>query len=231
MDESIGHLPIDHIVILTGAGISAESGIKTFRDHNGLWENHPIEKVASPQGFVENPELVQNFYNLRRLQLKDVEPNKAHQAIADFQKDSKSKVTIITQNVDDLHERAGSENIIHIHGELRKIRHLETGEIKYFEGKIEKYNQSLWRPHIVWFGEQILNSYEIREALNSATLFLSIGTSGQVYPAAGFVNQLHSLGIPCIELNQEKTSDLFEHSFLGDATASVPTFFSQLRHQ
>lgn len=180
-----------HIVVLTGAGMSAESGVKTFRDHDGLWEGHDVMKVASLEGFRENPELVLDFYNQRRRQLKDVKPNQAHKDIALLE--ANHKVTVVTQNVDDLHERAGSTNVIHLHGELKKVR--STGnprDIKVWTEDInlgdtcEKGYQL--RPHIVWFGEDVPMIEKAVEICLTADILLIIGTSMQVYPAAGLMH-------------------------------------------
>lgn len=180
-----------HIVVLTGAGMSAESGIKTFRDADGLWEGHDVMEVASPQGFKANPELVLDFYNQRRHQLKDVEPNQAHIDLAALEQDY--KVSIITQNVDDLHERAGSSNVLHLHGELRKIR--STGnadDIKVWHDDIyigdTCDNGYQLRPHIVWFGEAVPMIDKAVDICETADILLIIGTSMQVYPAAGLMN-------------------------------------------
>lgn len=180
-----------HIVVLTGAGMSAESGVKTFRDHDGLWEGHDVMQVASPEGFRQNPELVLDFYNQRRRQLKDVKPNQAHKDLAALEADY--KVTIITQNVDDLHERAGSSNVIHLHGELLKVR--STGNYNDIKTWTEDINLGdvcgkgyQLRPHIVWFGEDVP---EIETAVNicyTADILIIIGTSMQVYPAASLIN-------------------------------------------
>lgn len=180
-----------HIVVLTGAGISAESGIKTFRDADGLWEGHDVMEVASPQGFARNPELVLNFYNERRRQLNEVEPNQAHKDLATLENDY--KVTIITQNVDDLHERAGSREVIHLHGELRKIRSTNNeNDIKVWEEDLklgdtcEKGYQL--RPHIVWFGEAVPMIEKAVEICYTADILVIIGTSMQVYPAASLID-------------------------------------------
>ncbi|MDV2459462.1 NAD-dependent deacylase [Elizabethkingia anophelis] len=179
------------IVVLSGAGISAESGIKTFRDSNGLWENHKIEDVASPEGFARNPELVLEFYNLRRRQLSEVNPNEAHYILAELQKDF--DVHIITQNVDDLHERAGSENIIHLHGELKKVRPVNDEEsiIPWEDdlnlGDLDENGIQL-RPHIVWFGEMVPEMENAATIASTADILLVIGTSLQVYPAASLLN-------------------------------------------
>lgn len=181
------------IVVLTGAGISAESGISTFRDANGLWENHDIMEVASPQGWRNNPELVLDFYNLRRRQLKEVQPNAAHYFLKNLEE--KYKVTIITQNVDDLHERAGSSNVIHLHGELLKARSVENENIiiDWTEdlnlGDLAKDGSQL-RPHIVWFGEMVPMMGPAIDEVSNADVMLVIGTSLQVYPAASVIDYM-----------------------------------------
>ncbi|MBO4233172.1 NAD-dependent deacylase [Riemerella anatipestifer] len=181
------------LVVLSGAGISAESGIKTFRDSNGLWENHCIEDVASPEGFARNPQLVLDFYNLRRRQLAEIKPNLAHSILAELEK--YYEVIVITQNVDDLHERAGSSHIIHLHGELKKAKPINSeSEIINWEtdlnlgDKNEKGVQL--RPHIVWFGEAVPEMEKVIDIATSADLFLVIGTSLQVYPAASLVHYI-----------------------------------------
>ncbi|EQB92861.1 SIR2 family NAD-dependent protein deacylase [Elizabethkingia anophelis] len=185
------------IVVLSGADISAESGIKTFRDSNGLWENHKIEDVASPEGFARNPELVLEFYNLRQRQLSEVNPNEAHYILAELQKDF--DVHIITQNVDDLHERAGSENIIHLHGELKKARPVNDEEsiIPWEDdlnlGDLDENGIQL-RPHIVWFGEMVPEMENAATIASTADILLVIGTSLQVYPAASL---LHYVPVSC----------------------------------
>ncbi len=180
-----------HIVVLTGAGISAESGLKTFRDADGLWEGHDVMEVASPTGFANNPELVLEFYNQRRRQLLEVKPNKAHYALAELEKNY--QVTIVTQNVDDLHERAGSNNVIHLHGELLKVR--STHDESYvLDWKTDLKlgdcceNGYQLRPHIVWFGEPVPMIEKAIEICETADILLIIGTSLQVYPAAGLIN-------------------------------------------
>ena len=179
-----------HIVFLTGAGISQESGISTFRDANGLWNNHKIEEVASPEGFEKNPQLVLDFYNARRRQLDEVAPNAAHRLIA--QLETKYKITIITQNIDDLHERAGSTNVLHLHGELKKSRSSKnpnlisdcTHDIKL--GELASDGSQL-RPHIVWFGEAVTKIEKAIEITQSADLFVIVGTSMVVHPAASLL--------------------------------------------
>ena len=180
-----------HIVVLTGAGISAESGIKTFRDANGLWEGHDVMTVASPQGFATNPELVLDFYNQRRKQLIEVKPNQAHYDLAKLE--TQYKTTIITQNIDDLHERAGSKNVIHLHGELLKARStfnahdIQEWKTDLVLGNLCSKGYQL-RPHIVWFGEDVPRFEKAIAICETATILIIIGTSMQVYPAAGLIN-------------------------------------------
>lgn len=179
------------VVVLTGAGISAESGISTFRDANGLWESHDIMEVASPEGWESNPELVLDFYNKRRQQLNQVEPNAAHYALKELE--AQYDVQIITQNVDDLHERAGSTNVLHLHGELRKVRSTyDPSEILDWTGDLNLgdlcSNQQQLRPHIVWFGEEVPEMESAMEMASQADVLLVAGTSLQVYPAAGLMH-------------------------------------------
>ena len=178
------------VVVLTGAGVSAESGIKTFRDANGLWEGHDVLDVATPEGWERNMELVLDFYNQRRKQLQEVKPNPAHEALKELEK--KYQVHIITQNVDDLHERAGSKNVIHLHGELKKARStFDENLILDWEGDINpgdfcEHNHQL-RPHVVWFGEAVPMMEKAMAITSEADVLIIIGTSMQVYPAAGLV--------------------------------------------
>lgn len=178
------------IVVLTGAGVSAESGIKTFRDSDGLWEGHDVMEVASPEGFERNPEVVLEFYNQRRKQLLTVQPNAAHKALAELEEFH--DVTIITQNVDDLHERAGSTNVIHLHGELLKVRCTFDEDLvldwkeDLILGNLSEKNHQL-RPHIVWFGEMVPMIEVAAEVVSQADVIIIVGTSMQVYPAAGLV--------------------------------------------
>lgn len=179
------------IVILTGAGMSAESGLKTFRDADGLWEDHDVMEVASPEGYRKNPELVLDFYNQRRRQLLKVEPNMAHLALAELE--AYYEVTIITQNVDDLHERAGSSHVVHLHGELLKVRSSHNKNL-ILDWKTDLHlgdyceNGYQLRPHIVWFGEEVPLMEQAMEITQNADVLIIIGTSMQVYPAAGLVN-------------------------------------------
>lgn len=179
------------LVVLTGAGMSAESGVKTFRDNNGLWEEHRVEDVATPEAFARNPELVMRFYNLRRAQLKTVEPNQGHKILAEMEKDF--DVHIITQNVDNLHERAGSTNVIHLHGELTKVRSVIDESLVYeHEGDLNVGDTNkeghLLRPHIVWFGEAVPMIEPALNLVAQANIVVIIGTSMQVYPAAGLID-------------------------------------------
>jgi NAD-dependent deacetylase len=185
---------VKKFVVLSGAGISAESGIKTFRDADGLWEGHDIMEVASPIGFVKNPKLVLDFYNKRRKQLLEVQPNQAHSILAELQ--NEFDVHIITQNVDDLHERAGSKNVIHLHGELLKVRSVYNNQIildwkkDLFLGDVDQFGNQL-RPHIVWFGEEVPAMDKAIEIVEQADVLIVIGTSLQVYPAAGLINYVY----------------------------------------
>jgi len=180
-----------HIVVLSGAGMSAESGLKTFRDANGLWEGHDVMEVASPEGFARNPELVLDFYNQRRRQLLQVQPNAAHVGLAELEK--LHKVSIVTQNVDDLHERAGSSNVIHLHGELLKVRSIyDEFDVKYWRddlviGDVCEKGYQL-RPHIVWFVEAVPLIPKAITICETADVLLIIGTSMQVYPAASLMH-------------------------------------------
>ena len=228
------------IVILTGAGISKESGLDTFRDADGIWSKHSLEDVATPQGFARNPELVHQFYNDRRRSLVDnsVDPNAAHAALARLEAEWPGEVFLVTQNIDDLHERAGSNNLLHMHGELLKIRcsacravfawaeDLSTGHVCANCG-----TQGSLRPHVVWFGEMPLDMERIYQALSECALFMSVGTSGNVYPAAGFVQQVRASGdAHTVELNLEpsmKASAFAQHIY-GPATEVVPAYVEQV---
>ncbi len=227
----------NHIVILTGAGISAESGIDTFRDAGGLWENHPISQVATPQGYAADPALVHRFYNLRRAALKTVEANAAHKAIGRLQSEFAGEVTLVTQNVDDLHERGGSPHVIHMHGQLLSALCGSCGH--RWDHKEDLSVSSICpscgskgspRPDIVWFGEMPYAMHTIEKALKTCDLFVSIGTSGAVYPAAGFVQRAKSKGARTLELNLEPSegSAIFKESRLGPATQLVPEWVDEI---
>jgi NAD-dependent deacetylase len=229
------------IVILTGAGISAESGLATFRDNNGLWCNHRIEDVATPEAFERNPKLVHEFYNLRRRQLKEAKPNAAHHALAELAEKWQGRCFLVTQNVDDLHDRAeqgkaikDGYKLLHMHGELKKARC--SASEKVFDWHDDMTTETpcpccqkagRLRPHIVWFGEMPLHMDLIQHMLQTCDLFISIGTSGQVYPAAGFVQQVRMRGKGhTAELNLEPSGghSLFHEKVYGPASQVVPHY-------
>lgn len=229
-------MKFSRVFVLTGAGISAESGIKTFRDADGLWEGHRIEDVATPEAFARNPALVYEFYNQRRRQLQapGVEPNGGHLALARFEKSFPGELLLVTQNVDNLHERAGSEKLLHMHGELLKARCLGTQKVFPWTGDLtadsihpEGLGHRL-RPHIVWFGEVPFYLDEAYDFLSSCDLFIAIGTSGVVYPAAGFV-QATRPDCHRVEINLKKTdiSGWFDRSIEGAAGETVGDFLRE----
>lgn len=225
-----------NVVILTGAGISAESGLPTFRDSNGLWEGHHVEDVATPEAFERNPVLVHRFYNLRRAAVRLVQPNAAHLALARLQNEHLGRVTLITQNVDDLHERAGSGEVIHMHGNVMETLCAscrETGHCDHDMSELDCCSSCRlvghMRPNIVWFGEIPYHLDTIQSALHDADIFAAIGTSGQVYPAAGFVRTVPENTIT-VEINNQSTSisrDFMQHR-IGPATEIVPKWVDQL---
>ncbi|MEX1668914.1 Sir2 family NAD+-dependent deacetylase [Zhongshania guokunii] len=227
------------VVVLTGAGISAESGIKTFRAADGLWEEHRVEDVATPEGFAANPELVQRFYNERRRQLlsAEVAVNPAHVALAEFEKKFTGEFLLVTQNIDDLHERAGSQKLIHMHGELLKMQCSYSGVVYPIDTDISTEARcaccglrSGLRPHIVWFGEMPLGMDEIYTALEHCDLFIAVGTSGNVYPAAGFVQAAGSVGAHTIEVNLEPSAvqSAFSETRYGLASIELPRLLNEL---
>lgn len=229
----------ERIVILTGAGISAESGINTFRDAGGLWENHRIEDVATPEAFQRDPHGVQSFYNRRREQLRDpaIQPNAAHRALAELEQALPGQVLVVTQNVDDLHERAGSRNVIHMHGELLKARCQSTDTLVPADRDLDPAltctvcgGAGCLRPHVVWFGEMPLEMERIYATLAGCERFISIGTSGNVYPAAGFVAEARASGAHTTELNLEPSEQLtaFHEHRHGRATELVPAYVREL---
>lgn len=226
---------VQKVVVLTGAGVSAESGVSTFRDNGGLWDNHRVEDVATPEAFDRDPALVQRFYNQRRAALKTVAPNAAHQALAAAEQRFDSFL-LVTQNVDDLHERAGSQKLLHMHGELLKQRCVQCHHISPINNDISAEDlcshcgsQGSLRPHIVWFGEMPLYMDEIMLALMQCDLFVSIGTSGAVYPAAGFVEIANQAGARTVELNLEPSdqNNHFQQAIHGPASQVVPEFFEK----
>lgn len=227
------------IVVLTGAGISAESGIDTFRAADGLWEKHRIEDVATPQGFARDPALVHRFYDARRAAVQGARPNAAHLALARLDAGWPGELLIVTQNVDDLHERAGAARVLHMHGELLSAlcaacgaRHRWTGPLG--DGPAcAACGEAALRPDVVWFGEMPHAMERIYRALQSADLFVSIGTSGAVYPAAGFVAEAAAWGARTLELNLEESeaSHLFDETRLGRAGVLVPAWVEEVLGQ
>jgi len=227
------------IVILTGAGVSAESGIRTFRANDGLWENHRIEDVATPEAFERDPSLVHRFYNRRRAHLlsHEVRPNRAHTAISQLEQNEHVSVLVVTQNIDDLHERAGSKNIIHMHGELLKSYCQKTGNRYAIRADLGVDDQCACcqlshtlRPDIVWFGEMPYQMDKIYEAIEQCDVFISIGTSGNVYPAAGFVQIANQAGAHTVELNMAPSlvESEFKEKIYGSATDVVPRYLEAL---
>ncbi|KFK96506.1 MULTISPECIES: Sir2 family NAD+-dependent deacetylase [unclassified Serratia (in: enterobacteria)] len=227
------------VVVLTGAGISAESGIRTFRADDGLWEEHQVEDVATPEGYRRNPALVQAFYNARRQQLQQpsIAPNAAHRVLAELEEWLGDNFLLVTQNIDNLHERAGSKRVLHMHGELLKVRCTHSGQVFNWPGELNVEDRchccqfpAPLRPHVVWFGEMPLRMTEIYEALAKADFFVAIGTSGHVYPAAGFVHEARSAGAYTIELNLEpsQVESQFDEKHYGPASEVVPRFVHKL---
>lgn len=228
------------IFILTGAGVSAESGLSTFRDKGGIWARYSIEEVASIQGYERNPQKVLEFYNMRRNTHGGIEPNAAHVALAQLQAlwaENGGTVTICTQNVDNLHERGGALSVLHMHGEISKARCHDCGATAPYDGDLSVTlgcaacgRTGGMRPHVVWFGETPLLMDEIYEALAAADLFVSIGTSGNVYPAAGFVSAARAAGIPTMEINLEPSENA--HAFnvgrYGKASEQVPAWVAEM---
>jgi len=222
------------IVVLTGAGISAESGLATFRDADGLWEGHRPEDVATPEAFAYDRTLVQRFYDERRASLERVRPNDAHRALAELERHFGDDLLLVTQNVDDLHERAGSRRVIHMHGSLRHVRcevcehrFEHTGALVH-EPECPECDRAALRPDIVWFGEYPHGMDDIHEALTEVEVFAAIGTSGVVYPAAGFVDYAHASGAHTFELNLVPTGGDFHTSWAGPATEVVPRWVEHL---
>jgi len=228
------------IVILTGAGISKESGLDTFRDEDGLWSKVRIEDVATYEAYQRDPKTVLQFYNDRRAGMVggNIRPNSAHEALARLEREWPDEVLLVTQNIDDLHERAGSQNLIHMHGEMAKARCDHCQAITEWEGTLSVElgcadcgRPGGMRPHVVWFGEMPLDMNRIEQALCTCHLFLSIGTSGNVYPAAGFVDEARSMvGAHTVELNLEPSegATVFADKRYGQATEVVPSFVDEL---
>ena len=228
-----------NIVILTGAGISRESGLETFRDPDGIWATVRVEDVATPEAFARDPERVLAFYNMRRRKLTagDILPNAAHRALARLEADWPGEFLLVTQNVDDLHERAGSRKLVHMHGESLKARCLACEAVAPWREDLDRASRCAacgetgrLRPNVVWFGEIPQGTDRIAEALGVADLFVSIGTSGNVYPAAGFVLEARARGARTVELNLEPSegASLFDETLYGKATELVPPFVERL---
>jgi NAD-dependent deacetylase len=234
--DEAGLKPIRNIVILTGAGVSAGSGIDTFRSAGGLWEQHRVEDVATPEAFERDPELVLRFYDMRREAIQTKQPNAAHEALARLDREWSGELLIVTQNVDDLHERAGAHRMLHMHGEHLNawctscdVRSRWTGTL-IDRPPCPACGARALRPDVVWFGEMPYRMDEIYAALRGADLFVSIGTSGAVYPAAGFVRDARELGARTLELNLERSqgSAWFDESRLGPASELVPAWVEEM---
>ncbi len=228
-----------HIVVLTGAGISAESGIPVFRSETGLWENHRVEDVCVPSALVRNPKLVHDFYNKMRSGLKTKVPNAAHRAIAKLQQEWPQRggsVTLVTQNIDDLHEKAGSMNVIHMHGELNSLWCTACGKRFFFDGESSPdmscpyCGKPTLRPDIVFFEEIPYHMDEISAALSRCSLFIAVGTSGVVYPAAGFCQYARAQRALCVEFNLERSAVAtnFNYGLYGKASITLPAFVEHL---
>lgn len=229
--------PIQRIVILTGAGVSAESGLATFRDSDGLWEKHDPMDIATPEAFARDPELVYRFYNARRNQLQEVQPNAAHRALAKLQQQFPGEVFLVTQNVDDLHERGGSEQVCHMHGELNSRLCRACSKVMAvrddYDGKSVCPQCGVagqLRPDIVWFGEIPYHMETIGARLKACDLFIAVGTSGVVYPAAGFVQEALNSGARTVEINREisQVTGYFHQQRKGAATVEVAALVQEL---
>jgi len=227
----------ERIVILTGAGLSAESGLATFRDKDGIWSKYDLTEVATPEAFAANPQRVHEFYNMRRRGLRDAKPNAAHLALARLEREHPGEVTIITQNIDALHEAAGTRRLIHMHGELLKAlctrceaRHPWHDDLSVDTPCPSCGKAGGLRPDVVWFGEMPYHMDEIYDVLAKADLFASIGTSGTVYPAAGFVREARTAGAHTVELNLEPSLgvNLFAEAIHGPATRIVPEWVDRV---
>ncbi len=222
---------MEPIAILTGAGVSAESGLGTFRDKDGLWTRHDLAEVATPEGYARNPDLVLDFYNMRRKNCRAAAPNAAHAAIARLQHDYPGPVTLVTQNIDDLHERAGSPEVIHMHGQILQALCAACGHRWAWAGDMGRADAcaacrapGTVRPDVVWFGEMPYRMEEIWARIADCALFVAIGTSGAVYPAAGFVADAKHRGARTLEINIEPSENaaFFDRTLLGPASRTVP---------
>ncbi len=225
------------IVILTGAGVSAESGLDTFRDTGGLWSQVNIEEVATPQGFAANPDKVHDFYNARRAGMAGVKPNSAHHALAELERRHGGDFLLVTQNIDNLHEAAGSRKLIHMHGEIMQRLCVHCGQRTGWPDEMNRRSicpqcdaPGGMRPDVVWFGEIPYRMDEIYESLSRCDLFVAIGTSGTVYPAAGFVAEARACGARTLELNLEPSdgTELFDEARHGPATRIVPQWVDEV---
>jgi len=226
-----------HIVFLTGAGISAESGLSTFRSENGLWNNHRVEDVATIEAYYRNQDYVHQFYNDMRPELLKAQPNPAHLAITELQKNYPAQIDVVTQNVDTLHEKAGNQNIYHIHGQINQIVCMNCGHVFETWGDVSSQDKceqcgtiGMLKPNIVFFGENLLYMNKVDRLLQECDLFISVGTSGVVYPAAGFVQIAKMFGADTIELNMETTSNnrLFDRHIYGPAGTTLPALVKEL---
>ncbi|MGI1660804.1 NAD-dependent deacylase [Palleronia sp. KMU-117] len=225
-----------HLFLLTGAGISAESGLGTFRDAGGIWSRHDLDEVATPEGFARDPALVHGFYNARRENCLGAHPNAAHRALTRLQAGFRGEVTIVTQNVDDLHERAGTAGVIHMHGEVMRALCAACGarwqapRVMAPADPCPACGRAATRPDVVWFGEVPYHMDRIADRLSRADLFAAIGTSGQVYPAAGFVAEARAAGARTVELNlaPSDVAGAFDEVIVGPATRIVPAWVDRL---
>lgn len=226
-----------NILILSGAGISAESGLATFRSENGLWNNHKVEDVATVEAFAANPEYVHEFYNNMKPELLQAKPNAAHFALAELEQKYAGKVDIVTQNVDTLHEKAGSKHVYHIHGQINQAVCLNCGHVLETWGDVDTQTvcphcaiAGMMKPNIVFFGESLLCMNKVESLLNECDLFISVGTSGVVYPAAGFVQVAKSRGAHTVEFNLENTSNnyMFDEHIYGKCGQTLPQYVKQL---
>lgn len=225
------------IAILTGAGISAESGLATFRSSNGLWNNHRVEDVASVEGFQRNPALVHDFYNNLKLEIQQAKPNAAHLAITKLQQEYPAEINVITQNVDTLHEKAGNQNVYHIHGQINQAVCLNCGHVLETFGDVDTetacpncHIMGMMKPNIVFFGENLLCMDKVDDILRQCDLFISVGTSGVVYPAAGFVQIAKYYGADTTEFTLDTTAnnDLFDRHIFGKAGEKLPPYFEEM---
>lgn len=226
-----------NIAILTGAGISAESGLATFRSSNGLWNNHKVEDVASVEGFQRNPALVHDFYNNLKTEIQQAKPNAAHLALTKLQKEYPAEINIITQNIDTLHEKAENQNVYHIHGQINQSVCLNCGQVLETWGDVDTETicphcqvMGMMKPNIVFFGENLLCMDKVENILRKCGLFISIGTSGVVYPAAGFVQLAKYYGADTVEFTLDTTANnyLFDKHIFGKAGETLPPYIEEL---